>query len=228
MRGLTSRITYEDILMGLTLFWLSVGATPICAQSGLWTANVENLADCPVKVLSAKVGGTSAEWRVGDVVLYNESTAEVKRVVVRYVFKYSDGRVRRGHRLFPPYKAGEFQAGQRVERKTIPFRGSGTEALPIVEAVAQMYHVDFYDGRSCGGDEDGFLAEHLAENALLAAEKRRLLSLYERKGEEALVEAVLAEPAHDEHHTVAAFRQMFLRRYQRKGLEGLLELLREP
>lgn len=210
-----------------TLAWLSLSHPLIAGQSELRYAHVEDARDCPVKVVSAKFDGTAQKWQVGEVVLLNETSADVRRVAIKYVFQYANGRTRTMHRLWP-YKVGEFQLGQKVETKQFSPGSPRSEPSPILEATVQIYHVDFYDGQSCGGDEDGFLAGRAAQNALVAAEKRRLVSLYSEKGAAALVDDLFSQPVHDEPATVTAFREMFQRAYRRSGLEGLLDLLKEP
>jgi hypothetical protein len=92
----------------------------------------------------------------------------------------------------------------------------------------RLLYVEFHDGKECGEDIGGLVAGARATWWTVHAEKRRLLKVFDEKGEPALAQALAQPGAEGEDPSLPAARQALLRAYQRQGLEAVLALLRKP
>lgn len=196
-------------------------------QSQHWAARTENAQEIPVKVVRAVVGGNSAQLESGEIVLRNESEADVKHWGLKITFWFSDGS-RLNSYVFWPCPPGQFPPGGKVYPEVGKVSLEGLQKLSIVDASVRVIYAELYDGRQYGEDEDGVLAGVRARWWVAAAEKKRLLAVHREKGELALIEALTATGTATEHPGLMPLRASWVRVYREKGLEALLELLNRP
>ena len=206
-------------------FSLSSQSPQVSAQ--LWRAQIQNLAACPVVLLNAVVSGDSQGFGPTETLVRNDSNADVKLVAMKYVYRMGDG-TRRAIYVFWPSQPGQFPPGEKLFSKPVRATVESQPAVPVVDTLAQVFYVELHDGRHWGEDIGGIVAGARAKWWLVQAEKRRLLTLYQEKGEGAVTAALLQPTTADEHPAVPAARQALFRAYQVQGLQGVLSLLRKP
>ena len=210
-------------------------ATVIAGQVApqLWNPRIQNLASCPVVIVSAKAGGNSGAFEARDLLLRNNSASDVKLWAAHFVFTASDGS-KRSVNVIWPCMPGQFPSGEKLYGKDIlttvkdPQRANGQEAARIVDVSAQLLYIELYDNEHWGDDPGGYVSNAQAQWRLEQSLKAQLLATYQEKGEAALIDALSAAPRQGEHPVLVAARKGLLRTYRTRGLQVLVTEISAP
>ncbi|MGH9795803.1 MAG: hypothetical protein ACRD5G_13610 [Candidatus Acidiferrales bacterium] len=220
-----TRTKAKRILLVSTL--LPVLSLIVCAssfaQQRALAAKVNNLPGCPLQLERAMVESDIRGIRLGQLTLH--STGGVKMWAAKYRLTYEDGE-RDTVYVISPVGGRGLQERKTIEKLGGYHRGD-RKTHRLKEAVVELFYVQSSDGAEWGKDDGGVLARAAGERLLMQAERQRLLDIYNKGGESALVQRLFQPANNQEDSRAAATRESLIRVYNAKGIEGVISTLRK-